>query len=377
MCFNSDAQVTLGDQTKFVGWSEKTSDPHWHSGVYFAVSYEIASSRRKGLSFSLYNNKGCFGAKKLVAKHEFDPGRITFYEAFGPSWIPMMTTGKNSRVYGQIQVKVQYVRGSDYFTCPTCPRLTDHTPIFLFGNIASVTLKKESQLKKGVKVVAKCKKQTETTPVDKAGEFQYHFMWDYQTIKKAKEVVFFVYKKGSKIGKVTVKLDDLLEGNLCEWSKPIMHGKNEVGTLFILLQSIYECSECIVEREDEDGEVDIPSKPVVQRPAQPEVQLTGVIPGMSSMTPAATPAVAPAVAPADLASVASIPGMAPSGVVAVTPLPVNGVPCGGAVPVTPYSVYPSTTPVAPVQVTPVGATGGVFPSTVSVSVQPLPGMGRY
>ena len=46
-----------------------------------------------------------------------------------------------------------------------------------------------------------------------------------------------------------------------------MKRNSEVGTLHVLIQTIYECNECIVEREDQDGNVDIPNQSV--RPAQP------------------------------------------------------------------------------------------------------------
>ena len=47
---------------------------------------------------------------------------------------------------------------------------------------------------------------------------------------------------------------------------------------------VYECSDCIVEREDEDGDVDIPVKPVERPAVQPTASysIEGVIPGMST-----------------------------------------------------------------------------------------------
>ena len=60
------------------------------------------------------------------------------------------------------------------------------------------------------------------------------------------------------------------------------HGKKEAGKLVVLLQTIYECSDCVVEREDEDGSVDIPMRAPAPAPAPlPEVQIVGNIPGMS------------------------------------------------------------------------------------------------
>ena len=52
----------------------------------------------------------------------------------------------------------------------------------------------------------------------------------------------------------------------------------------MLFQTIYECSDCIVEREDEDGSVDIPVRAPAPTPAPaalPAVQIVGNIPGMS------------------------------------------------------------------------------------------------
>ena len=54
--------------------------------------------------------------------------------------------------------------------------------------------------------------------------------------------------------------------------------------MIVLLQTIYECSECIVERESEDGSVDIPVRAPAPTPAPtvlPAVQILGNIPGMS------------------------------------------------------------------------------------------------
>ena len=369
---------------KYLGWTSKTNNPQWHSGVFFAVAYEVASSRRKGLSFSLYNDKGCFGCKKLVAKHEFDPGRITFYEPFGPDWIELTTPGKKPASYGRLQVKVQYVRGSDYFTCPTCSRLTDHTPIFLLGNMSSVTLAKESQMKKGVKMMALCNKEKETTPVDKKGVFNYHFLWDYKNIASGKKVVFKVFKKNSVVGSVVIPLDDLLEGNLCELTKPVLKGKKEVGKAVILLQTIYECSECIVEREDEDGAIDIPAKKVVKKEPQraDAVQLVGTIPGMTPAAPATTATLAAPATPA--VPVAPVAPVAQSAIPTAIPVTHVAMPPSGAVAVNSVYSYPVATPaVTPVQVTPVAPVmqvpqmGGVFPSTVTVGVQNIPGMNGY
>ena len=57
--------------------------------------------------------------------------------------------------------------------------------------------------------------------------------------------------------------------------------------MIVLLQTIYECSECIVERESEDGSVDIPQgvfpaapapivieQPPVLTPGQPQLYAT-------------------------------------------------------------------------------------------------------
>lgn len=64
----------------------------------------------------------------------------------------------------------------------------------------------------------------------------------------------------------------------------IKKSDEEKGTLNLLLQTVYECCDCIVEREDEDGDVDIPMKPVEKAPAPapaPSFSLQGNIPGMS------------------------------------------------------------------------------------------------
>lgn len=177
--------------------------------------------RRVYLVLSMsWNWLSCF--RHVVAKHEFDPGRINFYEASGPTYLDFQTTGKKPQLYGRIQIKVQYVRGSDYFTCPTCPRLTDHTPAFLLGNISSVTLEKTSLFKKGIQVRMVCGKTKEKTELEKDGQYNYHFLLSPKEFLKQQKITFSVYKKKNYVGNCIVKVDDLLEGNLCELTLPVI-----------------------------------------------------------------------------------------------------------------------------------------------------------
>ena len=220
----------MGKEKRFTSWSKKSTDPEWHSALYFVVPFEKASSRRDGLCFYLYK-KGLFGVKyerdlaficrHVVAKHEFDPGRINFYEPSGPTYLDFMTTGKKPALYGRIQIKVQYVRGSDYFTCPNCPRLTNHTPAFLLGNISSVTLQKTGLFKKGIQVRMTCGGAKERTDEQMDGNFEYHFLLSPKEFVNKKKMTFDVYKKRGYVGCCTVKVDDLLEGNVCDLTLPV------------------------------------------------------------------------------------------------------------------------------------------------------------
>ena len=154
--------------------------------------------------------------RRVVAKHEFDPGRINFYEATGPVFLDFMTTGKKPTLFGRVEVKVQYVRGSDYFTCPNCPRLTNHEPIFLLGSIDSVTLEKEGIVKKKMNVTVKCGSAKDITPDNKDGEFSFNFLVDKKNVIGKKKITFDVTRAKKNIGSATVKIEDLMEGNLCE-----------------------------------------------------------------------------------------------------------------------------------------------------------------
>ena len=97
------------------------------------------------------------------------------------------------------------------------------------------------------------------------------------------------------------------------------------------------------------------------------------IPGMTPAAPA-TPAV----------PVAPVAPVAQSAIPTAIPVTHVAMPPSGAVAVNSVYSYPVATPaVAPVQVTPVAPVmqvpqmGGVFPSTVTVGVQNIPGMNGY
>lgn len=152
----------------------------------------------------------------MVAKHEFDPGRINLFEPTGPIYLDFMTMGKKPSIYGRVKVKVQFVQSSDYFTCPNCPRLTDHVPAFLLGNIYSVSPAKEGIFKKDMHVVMRCGSAKDTTPKTKDGQIEYHFLVDKKDFVNKKEIKFDIYKVKKCLGTCSVKIDDLLEGNVCE-----------------------------------------------------------------------------------------------------------------------------------------------------------------
>ena len=153
-----------------------------------------------------------FTSRSLVAKHEFDPGRITFYGVYN-DWIDLMTTGKKPTLYCRLKVRVQYVRSTDYFTCPSCPRLDNHEPIVFMGNIENITLNK--LIKKKTSVTLSCGKFKESTQQSDNCTFNHHFMVD-PTLLTKKKVTVSIYKKKTFMGACTIDKDTLEEGNWCD-----------------------------------------------------------------------------------------------------------------------------------------------------------------
>lgn len=103
-----------------------------------------------------------------------------------------------------------------------------------------------------------------------------------------KTLMAYVYNKRKELGCCSIDVDSLQAGNWCELTLPVFlkywyylqirKGKKEVGKLQLLCQMLYECCECIVEREDEEGNVDIPTQTVAP-------QTVEFIPGMGMAQP--------------------------------------------------------------------------------------------
>lgn len=160
-----------------------------------------------------------FYYRSVVATHQFDPGRITFYGCYN-DWIDMTSTGSKPTLVCRLKVRVQYVRSTDYFTCPSCPRLDNHVPILFLGNINNVTLKDNKTCNKKMRVVLSCGKFKESAETENKGIFGSHFMADPSLLTK-KTIKITVYKKKSVWGTCSVKVDDVMEGNWCDLKLPV------------------------------------------------------------------------------------------------------------------------------------------------------------
>lgn len=174
-------------------------------------AYALSCTRRVS-SVSSRSFVVSFICRKLVAKHEFDPGRITFYGVYN-DWIDLTTTDKKAKLFCRLKVRVQYVRSTDYFTCPSCPRLNNHEPVIFLGNIESITLNK--LIKKKTRVTLKCGKFKETTEYSDDCTFNHHFMVHPSLLTKKKMTVL-IYKKEKLMGQCKIDMESLEEGNWCD-----------------------------------------------------------------------------------------------------------------------------------------------------------------
>ena len=295
---------------------------------------------------------------QLVAIHRFDPGRINFFEPFGPGDIDMKT--KKGMHFCNLSVKVQYVRGSDYFTCPSCNILEDHTPIVLLGNLQGVTLDKESLYSKGLKLKLKVGNLVGETPLSKDGQFNHHIMVNYASVKKSSNLTLMLCKHDRCVHTSCIAVKDLMGGNVCDLYLPIKNSKWS-GSVHVLLQLIYSCSDCIVERE-ENGVVDIPKQRVQRRP---DLKSLG---GLRVTPPCVQPIQGMSSEPQQ--DVQNIPGMGRSNVQAQPSSSVSG-----AQPMQPMRAQPvqpmQAQPVQPMQAQPVQSVQIQTVSAVSLSAFPV------
>ena len=187
-----------------------------------------------------------------MATNVYDSSTLSFYEPFGPSDIDM--NSKSGNLYGYLSVKIQYVPDFSFFLCPSCKTLKNHTPIILLVNLEKVVLNSTNKKKKNLRMVLRAGGQVDSTTLNPSGEFYEHFMIDYSLISDVKNLTVTIYKGSKEIGKRVVHMKDLLEGNLLQEE----YSNNKIAKAEFLMQLIYSCSDCIVERENESGNVDIP-----------------------------------------------------------------------------------------------------------------------
>ena len=67
-----------------------------------------------------------------------------------------------------------------------------------------------------------CGKTKEKNELEKDGQYNYHFLLSPKEFLKQQKITFSVYKKKNYVGNCIVKVDDLLEGNLCELTLPVI-----------------------------------------------------------------------------------------------------------------------------------------------------------
>ncbi|CBK22647.2 uncharacterized protein [Blastocystis hominis] len=251
-------KVSFCGNDKWTPWSECTSRPEWHSGIYFLASFQKLKATNP-ITFSLYDNKGCFG-KRLVATSVFDPSQLSYYEPFGQCDIDMET--KSGSLFGYLSVKIQYVPSDAFFLCPSCKKLSSHSPFMLFANLQNVILKTPDSQNRDLKMILRIGNEVASTSGDPSGQLYEHFMIDYSRISSKKNLTITIYQADRDIGRIVIHMKDLLEGNVYDDSFTNEH----IEKASVMLQLVYACSDCIVEKETEDGELDIPVLDVTSIP---------------------------------------------------------------------------------------------------------------
>ena len=234
--------------------------------------------------------------RRLVATNVYDSSKIAYYEPFVSDKINLET--KQGNLYGFLSVKIQYIPNDTLFLCPACNNLSSYTPIMLFICLQSVVLRSPDPKQRNLKMILRVGSEVASTSDSPTGEFGEHFMIEYPRISSMKNLTITIYQDSKEIGKEVIHLKDLLDGSL--YDRPISN--NVISHALALLQLVYPCSDCIVERETADGELDIPMLPVKPAPR------SSAAPAASRPVQTPARALPPAAQTIELQS-QSIPGM--------------------------------------------------------------------
>ena len=195
-----------------------------------------------------------------MATSVFDPSQLSYYEPFGQCDIDMET--KSGSLFGYLSVKIQYVPSNAFFLCPSCKKLSSHSPFMLFVNLQNVILKTPDSQNRDLKMILRIGNEVASTSGDPSGQLYEHFMIDYSRISSKKNLTITIYQADRDIGRIVIHMKDLLEGNVYDDSFTNEH----IEKASVMLQLVYACSDCIVEKETEDGELDIPVLDVTSIP---------------------------------------------------------------------------------------------------------------
>lgn len=252
-----------------------------------------------------------------MATNVFDPSQLSYYEPFGQCDIDMETP--SGSLFGYLSVKIQFVPSNGYFLCPSCKNLKSHSPFMLFINLERVQLKTPDSKNRDLKMILRVGSEVASTRGDPSGQLSEHFMIDYSRIATKKNITITIYQATKDIGQIVVPMKDLLEGSVYDDA----FSNDVVERAAVLLQLVYACSDCIVEKETADGELDIP---VLEVASLPRSSLLPEPPRPSlSASRAAVPSVpsVPSVLPAERVFPTPNPAMPPNQAMAAVAAPIE------------------------------------------------------
>lgn len=187
----------------------------------------------------------------------------------------------------------------------------------LFINLERVQLKTPDNKNRDLKMILRVGSEVASTSGNPSGELYEHFMIDYSRIASKKNITITIYQATKDIGQIVIPMKDLLEGNVYDDA----FSNDVIERAAVLLQLVYACSDCIVEKETADGELDIPVLEVASlphasflpEPSRPSISTRSAPSAPSVLAaervfPAPSPA-GVASAPIELQGAANIPGM--------------------------------------------------------------------
>lgn len=189
----------------------------------------------------------------------------------------------------------------------------------LFINLESVQLKTPDSKNRDLKMILRVGSEVASTRGNPSGQLSEHFMIDYSRIASKKNITITIYQATKDIGQIVIPMKDLLEGSVYDdaFSNAV------VDRATVLLQLVYACSDCIIEKETADGELDIP---VLEVASLPRSSLLSEPPRPSLSAPrAAAPSVpsVPSVLPAERVFPAANPANPANPATAANPMAAN------------------------------------------------------